>query len=207
MCLGAASGAEPLHTQIDALIEAKAKADGVPLSAPADDAEFVRRALERRLTAEQLLQSTLLATDAKSADALRPRYVKAFANRPREPEDEVAPSRKAALFVLHDDAVLGLLKPKPGNLVGRAVKLSDAEATDALYGAVLSRKPSDDERAAVAKVLAKHPDKRAEAIGRGAWALLASMEFGVNHWAPKRGAKTGSRRKACHGRSSAPRSD
>jgi hypothetical protein len=30
-------------------------------------------------------------------------------------------------------------------------------------------------------VLAKYPDKRAEAVARLAWALLASMEFGVNH--------------------------
>lgn len=140
-------------------------------------------AIERRLTAEQLLQSVIVATgtDAKTADALRPKYVKAFANQPREPEDEVTPSLKAALFVLHDDAVLGLLKPKAGNLVERAAKLSDADATDALYLAVLSRKPSAEERVAAAKVLAKHPDRRAEAVGRVAWALLASMEFGVNH--------------------------
>ena len=145
--------------------------------------KYFATALERRLTAEQLLQSTLIATgsDAKSADTLRPKYLKAFANQPREPEDEVAPSLKAALFVLHDDAVLGLLKPTPSNLVGRVAKLSDAEATDALYLAILSRKPSDEERAAVAKVLAKHPDKRAEVVGRVAWALFASMEFGVNH--------------------------
>ncbi|MBM3979073.1 MAG: DUF1553 domain-containing protein [Planctomycetes bacterium] len=145
--------------------------------------KYFATALERRLTAEQLLQSVIVATgsDAKAADALRAKYVKAFANQPREPEEEVTPSLKAALFVLHDDAVLGLLKPTAGNLVGRAAKLSDADATDALYLALLSRAPSADERAAVGKVLAKHPDKRAEALGRVAWALLASMEFGVNH--------------------------
>jgi hypothetical protein len=149
----------------------------------APHAKYFATALERRLTAEQLLQSVVVATgaDAKTADALRPKYLKAFSNQPREPEDEFAPSLKAALFVLHDDAVLGLLRPKAGNLVERAAKLSDAEATDALYLAILARKPSADERAAAAKVLAKHPDRRADAIGRVAWALLASMEFGVNH--------------------------
>jgi hypothetical protein len=146
-------------------------------------AKYFATALERRLTAEQLLQSVLVATgsDPKSADTLRPKYMKAFANQPREPEDEVTPSLKAALFVLHDDAVLGLLKPKPGNLVERVAKLSDADATDALYLAILSRKPATEERDAVLKVLAKHPEKRGEAVGRVAWALLASMEFGVNH--------------------------
>lgn len=150
----------------------------------APHAKYFATALERRLTAEQLLQSVLMATggDPKAADALRPKYVKAFANQPREPEDEVTPSLKGALFVLHDDAVLGLLKPKAGNLVARAAALSDADATDALYLAVLSRSPGADEKAAVQKVLARHAgDKRADAVGRIAWALLASMEFGVNH--------------------------
>jgi hypothetical protein len=146
-------------------------------------AKYFATALERRLTAEQLLQSVVLATgsEPKTAETLRPKYLKAFANQPREPEDEVTPSLKAALFVLHDDAVLGLLKAKPGNLVDRAAKLSDAEAIEMLYLAILARKPSSEELTAVTKVLAKHSDKRAEAIGRVAWAMLASMEFGVNH--------------------------
>jgi len=42
--------------------------------------------------------------------------------------------------------------------------------------------PTADEMATVAKVLAKHAgEKRADAVGRIAWALLAGMEFGVNH--------------------------
>ncbi|HEY1189967.1 MAG TPA: DUF1549 domain-containing protein [Gemmata sp.] len=145
--------------------------------------QFFATAIERRLTPEQLLQSVLVATgsDPKGADALRPKFVKAFANQPREPEEEFAPSLKAALFRLHDDAVLGLLTARPGNLVDRAAKRSDGEAITELYLAVLAREPSAEERAAVARVLAKHPDSRAEAIGRVTWALLASMEFGVNH--------------------------
>jgi hypothetical protein len=145
--------------------------------------KYFATAIERRLSAEQVLQSVIVATgaDPKSADSLRPKYLKAFANQPREPEDEFTPSLKAALFVLHDEAVLGLLKPKPGNLVDRAAKLSDAGAADALYLAILSRRPGTEERDAVARLLAKHPDRRAEAIGRAGWAMLASMEFGANH--------------------------
>jgi hypothetical protein len=140
-------------------------------------------ALEKRLSADQLLAATAAATgtDPKVADALRPKFVKAFANQPREPEDEVTPSLKAALFVLHDDAVLGLLKPKPGNLPDRLAKLSDGKAAEELYLAVLSRKPTPDEVTAIGALFGKHPDARAEALGRAAWALLASMEFGVNH--------------------------
>lgn len=149
----------------------------------APDAKYFATVIERRLTAEQLLQSTLVATgnDLKTADTLRPKFVKAYANQAREPEEEFTASLKAALFRLHDDAVLGLLAPKPGNLVERVAKLPDADAIDELYLAILSRRPSAEEKTAITKVLAKHHDKRAEAVGRVAWALLASMEFGVNH--------------------------
>ncbi len=167
-----------------ALTKTYARSSKLPASAnKAAPAQYFATAIERRLTAEQLLQSTLIATgsDPKSADTLRPKFVKAFANQAREPEEEFTPSLKAALFVLHDDAVLGLLAPKPGNLVERVAKLSDADTIDELYLAILSRKPSTDERTAITKVLAKHPDQRTEAVGRVAWALLASMEFGVNH--------------------------
>jgi hypothetical protein len=167
-----------------ALTKTYGRSSKVPSGAKAaPHAKYFATALERRLTAEQLLQSVLTATggDPKAADTLRPKYLKAFANQPREPEDEVTPSLKGALFVLHDDAVLGLLKPAAGNLVARAAKLPDADATDVLYLAILSRPPGAAERAAIQKVLAKHPDARADAVARVAWALLASMEFGVNH--------------------------
>jgi hypothetical protein len=147
------------------------------------DEKWFAVALEKRLTADQLLQSMVAATgaDAKSVETLRPKFLKAFANQPREPEDEIAPSLKAALFLLHDEAVLALLKPATGNLVDRLVKLPDEKIAEELYLAVLTRTPTADETATVAKVLKKDPAKKADAIGRMAWALLASMEFGINH--------------------------
>jgi hypothetical protein len=146
-------------------------------------AQYFAVALERRLSAEQLLAATLTAmdADAKRAEALRPKFLKAFANPPREPEDEIAPSLKAALFTRNDTGLLELFKPTAGNLVTRATKLDDTAAAEELYLAILSRRPTAEERAAVQRLLAKHPQKRAEAVGRVAWALVASMEFGVNH--------------------------
>lgn len=160
--------------------------DGVERSDP----QYFATALERRLTAEQLLMSMLEATgerdrvtkDPKALEPLRAKFLKAFANQPREPEDEIAPSLKAALFVLHDAAVLGFLQPKPGNLVDRLATLPDDAVAPELYLAILNRPPTAEERATVAKMLQKHTAaRRTEAIGRLAWALLASMEFGVNH--------------------------
>jgi hypothetical protein len=153
------------------------------------DAWFFGTALEKRLTAEQQLQSVLEATGERDRVLketsvlvpLRAKFLKAYASQPREPETEVEPSLKAALFVSHDAAVLDLLRPRPGNLVDRLTKLPDDQAAAELYAAVLSRTPTADEVDTVVKILKKNPDRKADAAGRLAWALLASMEFGVNH--------------------------
>lgn len=139
-------------------------------------------AIEKRLTAEQLFASVMVATESRSNDALKAKFLKAFANQPREPEDEIAPSLKAALFLLHDKDVLELLKPKPGNLVDRLAKIEKSEAiAKELYLAVLTRKPTAEEAKTVTSYLAKHSIKKADVIGKLAWALLASTEFGINH--------------------------
>jgi len=166
-----------------ALTKTYARSSLLPAGSEPPPVDSFAVALEKRLTAEQLLAAVLAATgnDTKGTTALRPKFLKAFANQPREPEDEVAPSLKATLFLLHDAAVLDLLKPKPGNLVERLTKLEDDAAIEEMYRTILVRKPTSNERKAVAKLLAKHRNDRAEALGRAVWALLASMEFGVNH--------------------------
>lgn len=155
----------------------------VPDGAGASDPWFFATAIEKRLTSEQLLAATLAATgtDAKAADALRAKFHKAFDNQARDPEDEIAPSLRAALFVLHDPAVLKLFEPVPGNLVARLAALPNEQVADELYLAVLTRRPSDDEARTVREVLAKHAGAKPAAVGRLAWAMAASMEFGVNH--------------------------
>ena len=166
-------------------------------------------ALERPLSAEQLLMSILEATgerprwqppaplaagaqpspeeikqrEAETArmDELRKRFQSAFANPPREPEVEFAPSVKAALFLMHDATVLSWLAPQPGNLAERLLALTDAPAlADELYLSVLSRPAADEERAAVAAYLMQEPD-RPKAVRQLIWSLLASTEFCVNH--------------------------
>ncbi len=141
-------------------------------------------ALEKRLSAEQLSASVIQGLGAEGVDhtALRGKFVKAFANAPREPEEEPSASLRAALFLENDPAVLDLLKPKDSNLVGRLSKLADDVAvTDELYLAVLTRRPTGEERTEAAAFLATRSDQRVEALGQLAWALIASAEFGVNH--------------------------
>ena len=144
---------------------------------------------EKRMSAEQMFWSVLeatgererLAADPRGLDALRAKFVKAFANPPGEPEVGIEPSLKATLFLLNDAAVLDRLKPRPGNLIDRLAKLPDDKLTDELYLSVLTRRPAEEERDHTAEYLAKHADDRPAALGRLAWALLASAEFNVNH--------------------------
>jgi Protein of unknown function (DUF1549)/Protein of unknown function (DUF1553) len=144
-------------------------------------------ALERRLSAEQLLDAVLAATGpAKIDDAARKeltkRFVAALANEAGDPEESVSPSLKAALFLSNDEKVLALLEPHEGNLVDRLSKLDDAgAAADELYLSVLTRMPSDAERSEVADYVKANPDRKATALGQLAWAMLASAEFAANH--------------------------
>ena len=156
-------------------------------------------AIEKPLSTEQLLWSILQATgelpryqptidaDGKPkpnapSDDLKKRFVAAFANPPREPEGDFAPSVKAALFLSNDGKVLELLKPRDGNLAEQLVKETDsAKLAERLYLAILTRIPSPDEAADVAKYLAAHADDRAKSAGQLIWALVASTEFCVNH--------------------------
>lgn len=149
---------------------------------------------EKSLSAEQLLRSMLQATgelsrvlpggvlESPDLDKLRERFVKAFANPPREPETEFAPSVKAALFVLNDSVVLSWLLSQPGNLVERLNAMSDSgPLADELYLSVLTRMPTAEERSDVAAFLEKHAANRPKAIGQLIWGLLASTEFAINH--------------------------
>jgi hypothetical protein len=169
------------------------RSDRLPAGADAPAPETFRVALEKRLSAEQLLRSMLVATGAADAtgvakpvatqfDALKAKYVKAFANEPREPEDEFNPSLRAALFLQNDAAVLDLLKPHADNLVARLAAHDDPAAiAEELYLSVLTRRPGAEETAEVTEHLARNADRRAVTIGHLAWALLASAEFAVNH--------------------------
>jgi len=153
--------------------------------------------LEKRLSAEQLMWSMLEATGererfltgvkpgdtAKTAPlpALRAKFLKAFADPMREPEEGFSPSLKAVLFLQHDAVVVEWLNPKAGNLLERIGKLSDDKVAEELYVSVLSRLPAEDEKKEVADYLKKNANRRPVALGHLAWALLSSTEFCLNH--------------------------
>ena len=163
---------------------------------PADDLFAV--ALERRLSAEQILRSMFIATgdpaetrdEAKLVAAmtpLRPKALKAFANPPKEPEDNYNTTVQEALTLLNDEAFQKLFEVRPGSLTERLARIDDLnQLADELYLTVLIRRPTEEERAEVAKFLGQYtstvPGKqKSDAVRYLAWALVASTEFSINH--------------------------
>ncbi len=151
---------------------------------------------EKRLFAEQLLYSSLQATgnlerllmpaeDGKpnvEFTELKTKYIAAFANEPREPEDEINHSVKGALFTLNDQKALRLLERQPGNLMDRLLNTTDnRQLAEELFLAVWTRQPSDQEVAELNEYLQRHAEQREKSIALWAWAMLTSTEFVVNH--------------------------
>jgi hypothetical protein len=138
------------------------------------------------LSAEQMYYSIAAATGPHAPevklDELKTKFVKALSNPAKEPEIAFSPSVRAALFLMNENAVLDLFKQADGNLVDRLAKAKDADAAaDEMYLAVLSRKPTDVERAEVVELWKKYADRKAEVLGELAWALASSAEFCLNH--------------------------
>ena len=139
-------------------------------------------ALEKPLSAEQLFASVTRAVGTPPNDALKLKFVKAFANPPMEPEGEFAPSLRAALFLMNDADLLKLLDTQPENLLTRLKALASPEAVaDELYLSVLSRRPTTAEVAEVSEQFQRAGERRDAVLKQLVWALLASAEFCLNH--------------------------
>ena len=83
---------------------------------------------------------------------------------------------------MNEPLILDWLKPKPGNLVERLTKLDENERlAEELYLNVLTRLPTEEEQVEVNEYLQRFQNRRAEALGELAWALIASAEFRLNH--------------------------
>ncbi len=162
----------------------------LPSGADAPKPETYRVANEKRMTAEQIMSSVLVATGTHEkptelkgeAEKNRAAFVKAFGNVPTDPEVEFSPSLKSSLFLLNDTLIMDCLQSAPGNLVDRLTQATDAASVaNELYLSVLTRKPSAEEAADVDDYLKKNADRKQAAVTNLAWSLLASTEFCLNH--------------------------
>lgn len=108
-------------------------------------------------------------------------FVGVFGNPPGEPEIVFSPAMGHALFLMNEQLILDWLKPKPGNLVDRLLQLSDnVQIGEELYLSVLTRSPTKEEQLEIADYLELHKNRRGDALGELAWALIASSEFRSN---------------------------
>ncbi|MEX0725666.1 MAG: DUF1549 domain-containing protein [Planctomycetaceae bacterium] len=168
-----------------------AVADGGPVPPPETYLVFN----EKRLSAEQLLSAALTATGNRerltqpAADGkpnqqyidLKAKFITAFANEPREPEDDFNATVKGALFTLNDDALLQITARQPGNLIDRLLATTDEYAlADELYLSLLTRLPNEAERTELNDFLTARAENRETALSLWTWSMLTSMEFVVN---------------------------
>ena len=109
-------------------------------------------------------------------------FVRQFAAAAGQPQDATEPTVHQALFLSNGGQIQNWLAPSSGSLVGRLAGLSDSSAiADELYLSLYTRRPTDEERAEVARYLADRGKERVSALQELAWALLASTEFRFNH--------------------------
>ncbi len=182
-----------------ALTQTYQRASLLPAAAKLPPETLFAVAMERPLAAEQLARAFLAATGeqervvaGKGWDAsdikkhtqkdFEKAFFAAFANAAKEPELNVNPTLRAALFLRNNDLVLWSLQRRKGNLMDRVAALTDAaQVADELYLAIFSRAPVAEEKAELANYLTKHAATREKALGHYALAMLSSMEFFTNH--------------------------
>jgi hypothetical protein len=133
----------------------------------------------RRRFAAELVEKTLYD---RLKGNLNP-FVHQYGGAAGQPQDSAQATVHQALFLSNGQPLQSWIAPSGDNLTGRLAKLTDAsDLAEELYLAVLTRRPSAEERSDVVHYLDERgPDARAQAIGELAWALLASAEFRFNH--------------------------
>lgn len=119
--------------------------------------------------------------DKQTYEPLRTNYTKFVELYAESPGQDFAATLNQALFFGNAGLVDSWLKPGENNLTTRLIAYKSLdEAAEDLYLSVLTRRPTDQERSAVAAYLADHKQP-ATAWQELAWALMSSSEFRFNH--------------------------
>jgi hypothetical protein len=108
-------------------------------------------------------------------------FVRMFGTRAGEPEEGFVATLDQTLFLKHGAHLRNMIAQRPGNLLDRVNKLTDAKAiADELYLSVYSRFPTDDERTDMVALLSALGN-RTTMLTEVIWAMCASAEFRFNH--------------------------
>jgi hypothetical protein len=109
-------------------------------------------------------------------------FIQTFGQPSGEAEVDFSPGINKSLFLMNDRLIQHWLKPLGNNLVARLGKLETTDAVaKGMYLSVLSRLPEEEEKTWVNAYLEKNEQRRTNALGDLAWALLNSAEFRFNH--------------------------
>jgi hypothetical protein len=155
--------------------------DSKPNGKKVPPAESFARALEKPLSAEQLLHSAWVATGTKkegpAAVELERLFVSTF---PDLMPDTYNPSLQQALFLSNSSMVEDLAKSASGNTTEKllALKSRETQVREA-FRTVLGRVPDDVELKQCQALLDSRSAEKG--VSNLMWALLTSAEFQLNH--------------------------
>lgn len=125
-------------------------------------------------------KGTEVQLDARLAPRLAP-FRTILGGKSGDAGENFSATLDQTLFLKYGAAVRGLLPPRAGNLTDRLSKITNPDAVaDEIFAAVLSRRPTVDERNDVADAL-KGAKDRQTTINELVWAMIASAEFRFNH--------------------------
>lgn len=113
------------------------------------------------------------------------RFVQLFGGEPGRPPDGFESTTDQVLFLANDPAIVGFLRPKPGNLAERLLKLPEdnpQQIAEELFLSTLTRRPTVEDVQDVTGFLAGQAGPaRALAVQDLIWAAISSSEFRFNH--------------------------
>jgi hypothetical protein len=162
------TGVYDRYRRIEEAELAKAK----PLVGAAADDPAVRRA--RAIEVEQ-----------RTFDKLKgnlPAFIAVYGAGAGQPQGDFFATADQALFAANGGSINSWTAPAGGNVSERMIGENDArKAAEDLYLTVLSRPPSDEESAEVARLLAVPVGEKRAVVQELVWGLLTSAEFRFNH--------------------------
>ena len=111
-----------------------------------------------------------------------PAFVRAYAAGAGQPQNDFFATVDQALFVSNGDTINGWIKPMGSNISARMIAEKDpAKAAIDLYRTVMTRTPTVEESADVARMLNEQAKDKPAAVQEILWGLLTSTEFRFNH--------------------------
>ena len=109
-------------------------------------------------------------------------FVSIYAAGAGQPQNDFFATADQALFAANGGSINSWVAPAGGNVSERMIQEKDPnKAAEDLYMTILSRPPTSEESADVARVFASQANTKAAAVQELVWGLLASAEFRFNH--------------------------